>query len=1153
MRYIVHKIFVFILLSMLSLHAAEIRLEVEDFAGKGKLFPGHCFSGRGLYGKWKKLTTTVEIPEAGLYYLWVRYNSNWHNYAKTLGELNARKLRYFEVSLNGEKRIIDTDLGTDYGWTVYRAALQKGKLKIELKRIGEDPYVDVLVLTKDFNDIPEPQKHLDNGRLVPDKIDGRPAIPPAVRKLSIPRSAAPAVAEQLVRLGGSPARYATTVRTRHDGKSVSFNFECFQPRETIFSNNNILWDGDSIELVIDGNRNLANIRHVIVNPDGKIYSEKITGNGTDKLWKPNWKITARIYPDRWTADFVIPLADLLDSFPEQPGKMRANFCRTNKQYGEPSTWSPMGHGFADPLACGELEFQDMTPEEWRALWIPVLNKRAEALDVPRIKQETSDLAVWKFEQNLDHLERARFAPPGNAEIIFEKMNLLPNPGFEYGKVMGGAVFPLNWFSAGSGTIELTPMARSGKNALKIHGTGNPFKIFPGCRPFIDSTLEYEWTGWVRGENATGTTALRIIWYLLDTEARGGWGQLKYGGESRLIFTPGPQWEKITLSAKPPAGTVRCEFEMLVSGNSGTLYCDDFAFDGMGKQPVDFLLPQPGFDAKANKKAVIWSRLPLQPEFELRSGKECILRGRLEKYGMSRWKGNAFYADISNFRTPGGYKLAVHANDREFVSPEFVIEPDLYLKQALLATNFYYIQRQGMDVPGWHKANFLDDAILIDRNTGKVVGHRDLAGGWQDAGDPSKQATADMSIYGLAEFFENTGITEYKLKEKYPDLLALDWVEVDRQINKCYAGDGKFYSFAVNNVSNANWIQNLDAGKYHTRTIHKLDPADWTDNIPNTWDDRFATYPPALQWMTSGLSKFALSIKRFDSDVAEKIARIMSEDYILRQKRQIEWKNDPAVRVARGDGELCRIAMHLHKLTGTPQYRTDADNYIREIIKTFDKKYYLSPHAHILNSGYDKWSYYNLAVPLFDYARYYPESPLLPEVKRVLREFVDKAFTARASDNEFGIVTHMTPGPGLRISNPPGAESAGVNRMIARYGYLMARAAHLFGDAQYLKPADAAAQWIVGRNPKGASMLIGNGWKFAATSTTLRYCQGHGDGVIPGAVVRGMTSREDTPPDFPALNIASNPGGCADSNMHEVFQDDTIAFLLLCQELYSIPR
>jgi len=85
------------------------------------------------------------------------------------------------------------------------------------------------------------------------------------------------------------------------------------------------------------------------------------------------------------------------------------------------------------------------------------------------------------------------------------------------------------------------------------------------------------------------------------------------------------------------------------------------------------------------------------------------------------------------------------------------------------------------------------------------------------------------------------------------------------------------------------------------------------------------------------------------------------------------------------------------------------------------------------------------------------------------------------------------------------------------------------------------------------MLIGNGWKFAATSTTLRHAKGHQDGVIPGAVIRGMSAQDDAPPDFPTLNVASNPGGNANSNMHEVFQDDTIGFLLVCQELYQARR
>jgi hypothetical protein len=63
---------------------------------------------------------------------------------------------------------------------------------------------------------------------------------------------------------------------------------------------------------------------------------------------------------------------------------------------------------------------------------------------------------------------------------------------------------------------------------------------------------------------------------------------------------------------------------------------------------------------------------------------------------------------------------------------FRIAPRLLFEEtADLAAQFFFVQRCGGEVPGWHKACHLDDARLPDG------AHRDLTGGWHDAGDYNK--------------------------------------------------------------------------------------------------------------------------------------------------------------------------------------------------------------------------------------------------------------------------------------------------------------------------------------------------------------------------------------------------------------------------------
>ena len=222
------KSYLFVLLSALVLNAAEIRLEVEDFEGRSRLSPGETFSGRGLCGKWQRLATTIDLPQEGLYYLWTRYCSNWQTWAPTMGEANAKKLRYFSVAFNHEKELFTSDLGSAYGWDVRRIALPAGKVKVELLAVGDDPYVDVLVLTQDFAHIPEPRQHRVNGKLLADKIVGRAQFPAAKRRLVVPRGDTPAETEAFVIRGGGSALSPATVQARHDGQYLYLQYKIVQ-------------------------------------------------------------------------------------------------------------------------------------------------------------------------------------------------------------------------------------------------------------------------------------------------------------------------------------------------------------------------------------------------------------------------------------------------------------------------------------------------------------------------------------------------------------------------------------------------------------------------------------------------------------------------------------------------------------------------------------------------------------------------------------------------------------------------------------------------------------------------------------------------------------------------------------------------------------
>ena len=1122
-----------------------IKVEAESFKGKSairKNRSGH--SGNSFVGKFSKISNSIEIPKSGIWYVWVRYNQVWQNWATKLGESTARQMRSFKLSLNNSSEVFDSFASTPWAWSRKRVALNKGKVALTLEAVGVDPYIDLLIFTQDENYIP-PRKFSRKE----DEIEGIKVIPKSSYNVKVPRSNKYIALSSFVIKGGAKSKYNSTTFLRHDGKNLFVKIVCEQPKDTLKLHNGALWYQDGVELVLDGNRSLDKIRHIIVTPDNKIFSEQ---NGV--TWQCDWKRKTKINKDNWTVEVVVPLVDLLDEFPLTPGVMRANFCRTIQHFGEYSSWVPYGKGFLDPLTCGELLFENMTYSEWVDIYLGIVNNKAISLGVKALPKKSSIKDILEFEKKLTTIIQKKFAAPKGKQFVFEKTNLIPNPNFEYGKVNKNSITPINWLTNKASDVTIANGGYKNTNALRINPSAGATILRANVKPYIDSTFNYEWTGLAKCDTKGDKLTLKINWFVLDPKITDGWGgNKKYKEDVKTIY-PSSKWTNFSWQVVPPKGAVNCTFEIITKNNKGNVWCDNFSFDGMNNLQTEFILPQNGFDLQATKQVIIWSKVPLKGKVNLYKDKKQVAQLKLIKWGKSRWKGDVYNVNLSSIKIPGNYYLTCNAENKIVKSHDFIIKKDLYIELAKFASNFYYVQRQGVDVPNWHKANFLDDAVIVDKKTKKVIGHRDVSGGWQDAGDPSKQAPSDLSIYGLSEFFENTQLSEYKLKEKYPDILSLAWQEVYRQVYKCYVGEGKFIGITVNNMNNVRFHHpNAEVTKYKTRPIHNKTPDKWTDNIPGTWDDRYITGPGSLQWMVSGLGKFAYSIKKYDLPVAKKIIQILIEDYSARQARQVLWKNNFYERIARGDGELAKVAMYLYLLTGKKNYLENLDNHIGEILKVYQAKLYSSKKKCLLNSAEERYNFFNQSMGLFDYLRYFPNGKHANSVKKELKAFIEYLYL-RSQDNEFGIVDYVYIGPGFRLTAPQWyKEENGSNRRIARLGYLAARAARVFKEPKYLEYADKAAQYIIGRNPKNISMLIGNGWKFSATATTLRFCEGHSDGVIPGAVVRGMTTQLDSPEDYPAINVSSNPGGSAIGVMHEVWQEDTNAFILLCQELHMARK
>lgn len=180
-----------------------------------------------------------------------------------------------------------------------------------------------------------------------------------------------------------------------------------------------------------------------------------------------------------------------------------------------------------------------------------------------------------------------------------------------------------------------------------------------------------------------------------------------------------------------------------------------------------LVNQAGYDLDRPKRFLLQSKEQLpdgEVAFQLVDGEgEQAFVGRLEPSLRFDWgKNTAWYREgvFDGFRKPGTYRVRVRIGERENLSPPFEIAENLLVrKTAFLAVKFFCSQRCGSD-NFLHPACHTNDAIMPDGT------HRDLTGGWHDAGDYNKHhISSTLGTYALARFARSPAGEHFVLAEK----------------------------------------------------------------------------------------------------------------------------------------------------------------------------------------------------------------------------------------------------------------------------------------------------------------------------------------------------------------------------------------------------
>ena len=609
--------------------------------------------------------------------------------------------------------------------------------------------------------------------------------------------------------------------------------------------------------------------------------------------------------------------------------------------------------------------------------------------------------------------------------------------------------------------------RTGKTSVRLVSEGDWFALASANYPVPPWTKRLEFSGWAR---TAGSASAQILacWMddaqkVLRVDASKPVGAHEW---SRVSFVPPPAPEK--------AMTVR----LVAVGRGGTVWFDDFEMLRLSPEQrrIQIFVNQVGYDLAGPKTAVVAANfLPtagtdldvqlLTPKGKVVWKQSVSSGGRVQSGTTNDWGWYFWRADFSKYPRSGFYQVAVQAGGTRGESPSFQIERDVLLKEtAQSAVDFFFIQRCGFAVPGWHQACHLDDANLPDG------AHIDVTGGWHSAGD-----------YNKLMYENGDGGVVFALltaQRKAPEFFA----RFDRGANGwCDALDeadwgAKFV--AKMQIPETGGVRNhVHQGPGRNWTKWSV-PEEHTDNTVGTADD------PVIQpgegnspLMIGGWARLSVLLK----------PRGMTNDYLDRAVRLWNHASKDGTQV--GSPHLLLSALDMHQVTREAAYLDYAQRSVENLL------------AQQITNGVRRGAFGDYgelsAGALASFALAQPESQLTPPIKRALTDYV--RFCASTAKNPFGLGTRSA--DEVNGFFPP---DMGNNFQLLMRAWAAGLAYRVTQDPRALVIATDHLDWILGKNPVGLCMFEGTG-----TLNPPRYhhrynsIPGRERGAVPGTIPNGF--------------------------------------------------
>jgi len=454
------------------------------------------------------------------------------------------------------------------------------------------------------------------------------------------------------------------------------------------------------------------------------------------------------------------------------------------------------------------------------------------------------------------------------------------------------------------------------------------------------------------------------------------------------------------------------------------------------------------------------------------------------YGQSEadWGWYVWRADFSKIDRRGNYHVTASFGSRKAESVPFAIDSDLLFQEtAAINVDFFFVQRCGIEVPGWHAPCHLDDAKL------PAGAHRDLTGGWHSAGDYNKLSWeyGDGGVlYSLVH--AAAAVPQYfapydRDKDGLPDVIdEAEW--------------GAKYLVKLQEA-NGGLFNHIEQGPDRQTWMNWCPPEKTTDNVVGTPDD------PIVR---EGEGNSPLAIGGW-ALLGSMHAKDGHNPYLANSVRL--WEHSISREKAPGDPLLLLSSIDLYRITKDDRYL----EYGRRAVDTLLASG--NPDG-ALAGGYGNTG----DVPAAALARFaleFPDDPLAPAIKARLEKHLP-AFLAEA-DNPLGLMMQQ-PGPKGYFFDPSSA--MGCNYQLSSRAWSAIMVYRVIHDDRAMRYAIDQLDFLLGRNPYNICMMEGKG-----TVNLPRYhhryitIPGHERGAVPGTIPNGCV-RDIAGRDRPGLDLST---------------------------------